>query len=111
VAGLEDRIKRLEAFAGLARQESEGDARRRRVMDRFYFEMNNARRELSGLSPEPLPPELEDTRESVLHTLSVAIPHYRQHGGWRYGGGKQLLDAWEDQLLEQLSELQKGNDA
>jgi hypothetical protein len=108
MAGLEDRIRRLEASAGLARQESEGDAHRRRVMDRMYHVLANARRELSGLDPLPTPPELEDTREDILRTLRTTIPHYRRH--WRHGQGAKLLRLWEDTALEKLSELDKGDE-
>jgi hypothetical protein len=77
-------------------------------MDRFYFEMNNARRELDGLDPLHIPEDLEETREEILETLSSTIPYYRQHGGWRYGDGAEFLAAWEDRLLEKLADLERG---
>jgi hypothetical protein len=108
--GIEDRIKRLEASAGQARQESEDDARRRRVFDRLYFEVENGRRALQGLDPLPTPPGLEDTRDDILHTLRTTIPHYRADRGWKHGEGREFLDRWQDELLEKLNELDKGDE-
>jgi hypothetical protein len=78
-------------------------------MDRMYHAVANARREIAGLDPLACPPELRETREDVLRTLRETIPHYRQHGGWRYGEGAEFLQAWENRELEKLSELQKGD--
>jgi hypothetical protein len=107
---LEDRVRKLEARAGLARQESEADARRRRIFDRLYHVMENARRDLDGREPLPTPPELEDTREDILDTLRTVIPHYRASGGWKYGEGREFLDRWQDEQLEKLAELDKGDE-
>lgn len=107
---LEDRIRRLEAAAGQARQESEDDARRRRIYDRLYFETENGRRELDGLDPLPTPAHLEDTREDILHTLRHVIPRYRQSLGYQHGAGKEFLAQWQDELLEKLAALPKGDD-
>jgi hypothetical protein len=78
------------------------------MWDRSYHEQGNARRELMGLEPEPLPPGLEPTAADIVETLSTTIPHFRRFGSWGYGEGKEFLDAWENTLLEQLSELQRG---
>jgi hypothetical protein len=106
---LKGRLDRLEAAVGLSRREDAADARRHRVMDRLYFEQNNARRELDGRALLPTPPELEDTREDILDTLSVTLPFYRERGDWTHGEGKELLDAWQDRCLEKLAELEKGD--
>jgi hypothetical protein len=111
---LGDRIRRLEDAQGVGRVESEGDTRRRRVMDRMYHTLENGRRELEGRDPLPDLPEapLEDTKTDIMNTLSRTIPHYRQHGGWRRGEGKEFLDRWQDRLLAQLANLESGeNDA
>ena len=110
--GLEDRIRKLEAAAGQARQGSENEetARRRRVMSRLYFERNNARRQLDGLDPLPTPPELRETKDEVVHALKVTLPHYRQSGGWQRGEGKEFLDAWQDRLREKLANLERSEE-
>ena len=106
---LGDRIRRLEDAAGLSRRvEGEADARRAKIMARMYHALANGRRALSGLDPLPTPPELEDMREDILHTLRMVIPHYRQHGGWRHGEGMQFLDEWQDRLLAELGDLERG---
>jgi hypothetical protein len=106
--GLEDRIRKLEARAG-QRQESADDAHRRRLFDRLYFELNNGRRELAGLAPLPTPPELEDSREDVLHSLRVLIPGLRNGLGWKSAEARDILRGWEDHALEQLTKLDKAN--
>jgi hypothetical protein len=111
---LGDRIRRLEDAQGVgpASLESEGDTRRRRVMDRMYHSLENGRRELSGRAPLPTPEELRETSEEILDTLATTIPYYRQRGGWRYGEGKEFMDRWQDRLLAQLANLERGeNDA
>jgi len=77
-------------------------------MDRMYHVLANARRELSGRDPLPTPEELRETREEILDTLSRTIPFYRGRGSWGHGEGKQFLDRWEDDLLEKLNELERG---
>jgi hypothetical protein len=89
----------------------EADARHRRIFDRLYHALENGRRSLAGLDPLPMPEELEETREEILDTLGTTIPFYRQHGGWRYGEGKEFMDRWQDRLLEQLTKLDKGDEA
>jgi hypothetical protein len=110
VAGLGDRIRRLEAARGMRAEATASEERHRRVMDRLYHVLENGRRELQGLDPLP-PPEVspEDTREDILHTLTTTIPHYRARGGWYSGEGAEFLAEWENRELEKLSELEKGN--
>jgi hypothetical protein len=112
MGSLEDRIRRLEASAGLARQEDAdaAEARRRRALDKWLHEYENGRRTLQGLEPLPLPPELEDARADVLHTLRHVIPYYRERGGYRDGDGAEFLRRWEDTALEKLSERDKGDE-
>jgi hypothetical protein len=104
---LGDRIRRLEDAQGLRRVESEGDARRR-IYDRLYHALENGRRELEGLDPMPMPEELEETREEILDALGTTIPHYRRYPGYQGGDGAEFLAAWEDRLLEQLADLERG---
>lgn len=107
---LEDRIKRLEASAGQVRQESEADARRRRIFDRLYHVMENGRRELRGLDPLPTPPDLRETKEDHYHTLRVLIPGLRDGPGWKSDEAQEILRCWEDEALDQLSELDHEGD-
>jgi len=79
-------------------------------MDRFYHSHENARRELFGLEPLPLPDELRETRAEVLSTLRETIPFYRDRGSWGEGEGAEFLRQWENHELEKLSELQKGDE-
>jgi hypothetical protein len=109
---LEDRIRRLEDARGVGRVEGEADARHRRIFDRLYHALENGRREVSGRDPLPVPQELEETREEILDTLSRTIPHYRRSPGYQGGGGAEFLDRWQDRLLAQLANLERGeNDA
>jgi hypothetical protein len=111
VAGIDDRLRRLEDAQGVRRVESEGDARHRRIYDRLYHALENGRRSLAGLDPLPMPEELEETREEILDTLGTTIPHYRRYPGYQGGDGAEFLAAWEDALLEELTKLDKGDDA
>ena len=62
--------------------------------------VENARRLLQGLLPEPLTPkEQELKREQDEHFLLEGIPHLRRHPGWQDAAAQATLDQWEQYLL------------
>ena len=66
--------------------------------------VENARRQLQGLLPEPLTPtEHELKREQDEHFLLKGIPRLRQEPGWQDGASQATLDQWEQDLLGETS--------
>ena len=62
--------------------------------------VDNARRQLQGLPPEPLTPtEQELKREQDEHFLLKGIPRLRQEPGWQDAASQATLDQWEQDLL------------
>ena len=62
--------------------------------------VDNARRRLHGLLPEPLTPrEQELKREQDEHFLLKGIPRLRRDPGWQDAASQATLDQWEQDLL------------
>ena len=62
--------------------------------------VDNARRLLHGLPPEPLTPrEQELKREQDEHFLLKGIPRLRREPGWQDAASQATLDQWEQDLL------------
>ena len=95
--GLRARLKRLEDV---------GETQRARVklvspaLELHCKLVENARRGLQGLLPEPLTPkEQELKREQDEHFLLKGIPRLRQEPGWQDSASQATLDQWEHDLL------------
>ena len=66
--------------------------------------VDNARRRLQGLLPEPLTPkEQELKREQDEHFLLKGIPRLRQEPSWQDAAAQATLDQWEQDLLCETS--------
>jgi hypothetical protein len=66
--------------------------------------VDNARRQLHGLLPEPLTPrEQELKREQAEHFLLKGIPRLRQEPGWQDAASQATLRQWEQVLLRETS--------
>ena len=66
--------------------------------------VDNARRRLQGLLPEPLTPrEQELKREQDEHFLLKGIPRPRREPSWQDGTAQATLDQWEQDLLCETS--------
>ena len=66
--------------------------------------VDNARRRLQGLLPEPLTPrEQELKREQDEHFLLKGIPRLRLEASWQDAAAQATLDQWEQDLLCETS--------
>jgi len=108
--GLRARLKRLEDVT---------ESQRARVnvvspaLELYCKLVDNARRRLHGLLPEPLTPrEQELKREQDEHFLLKGIPRLRQEPGWQDGASQATLDQWEqDHLCETSKTTQHSGEA
>ena len=95
--GLRARLKRLEDVRETQR------ARVKPVSQALELHcklVDNARRLLQGLLPEPLTPrEQELKREQDEHFLLKGIPRLRREPSWQDGASQATLDQWEQDLL------------
>jgi hypothetical protein len=80
-------------------------ARHARVMDRFYHEMENARREISG--EEPLPRLPEEPLSDLLHERET-IESYAARPGYQHGDGLEFIEAWRESVTEKIERLERG---
>jgi hypothetical protein len=70
--------------------------------------VDNARRRLQGLLPEPLTPkEQELKREQDEQFLLKGIPRLRREPGWQDGASQATLDQWERDLLCETSKTKQ----
>jgi hypothetical protein len=101
VLGLRARLKRLEDVGATQR------ARVKLVSPALELHcklVNNARRRLQGLLPEPLTPtEHELKREQDEHFLLKGIPRLRREPSWQDAAAQATLDQWEQDLLCETS--------
>ena len=66
--------------------------------------VDNARRRLQGLLPEPLTPtEHELKREQDEHLLLKGIPRLCREPSWHDAASQATLDQWEQDLLYETS--------
>jgi hypothetical protein len=100
VLGLRARLKRLEDVR---------ETQRARVtlvspaLELHCKLVDNARRLLQGLLPEPLTPkEQELKREQDEHFLLEGIPHLRREPSWQDAASQATLDQWEQSLVRDL---------
>ncbi len=73
-----------------------------RALERYWHELDNARRAQSGFKPLPV---LEYTKEDYaddLRTLREHIPVMRSDSGWQTEEGRAFLDEWERNVTERI---------
>jgi hypothetical protein len=101
--GLRARLKRLEDVRETQR------ARVKLVSPALELHcklVDNARRLLQGLLPEPLTPrEQELKREQDEQFLLKGIPRLRREPGWQDAAAQAPLDQWEHDLLCKTSKI------